>query len=96
MPWSRALSSALDGRSVRTRSKASPAAVAARLHISRDAVYHWIDHGHLPARRGPGGRYYIRFTAEDEAACRQRIATSSQLPSKIKAQALQSVPGGAL
>ncbi len=74
----------------------SPAAVAARLHISRDAVYHWIDHGHLPARRGPGGRYYIRFTAEDEAACRQRIATSSQLPSKIKAQALQSVPGGAL
>src|SRR5258708_171661 len=74
----------------------SPAAVAARLHISRDAVYHWIDHGHLPARRGPGGRYYIRFTAEDEAACRQRIATSSQLPPKIKAQALQSVPGGAL
>jgi excisionase family DNA binding protein len=74
----------------------SPAAVAARLGISRDAVYHWIDRGHLPARRGPAGRSYIRLTAEDEAACRQRIATSSQLPPKVKTQALQSVPGGAL
>src|SRR5260370_4058141 len=74
----------------------SPAAVAARLRISRDAVYHWIDHGHLPAPRGPGGRYYIRFTAEDEAPFLQRISTSSQRPPKLKAQALQSVPGGAL
>jgi DNA invertase Pin-like site-specific DNA recombinase/predicted DNA-binding transcriptional regulator AlpA len=74
----------------------SPAAVATRLGISRDAVYHWIALGHLPARRGPAGRSYIRLTAEDEAACRQRIATSSQLPPKVKTQALQSVPGGAL
>jgi DNA invertase Pin-like site-specific DNA recombinase/predicted DNA-binding transcriptional regulator AlpA len=74
----------------------SPAAVAARLGISRDAVYHWIALGHLPARRGPAGRSYIRLTAEDEAACRQRIATSSQLPPKVKTQALRSVPGGAL
>jgi DNA invertase Pin-like site-specific DNA recombinase/predicted DNA-binding transcriptional regulator AlpA len=74
----------------------TPAAVAARLGISRDAVYHWIALGHLPARRGPAGRSYIRLTAEDEAACRQRIATSSQLPPKVKTQALRSVPGGAL
>jgi DNA invertase Pin-like site-specific DNA recombinase/predicted DNA-binding transcriptional regulator AlpA len=74
----------------------TPAAVAARLSISRDAVYHWIALGHLPARRGPAGRSYIRLTAEDEAACRQRIATSSQLPPKVKTQALRSVPGGAL
>src|SRR5260370_21688939 len=54
----------------------SPAAVAARLRISRDAVYHWIDHAHLPARRRPGGRHYIRFTAEDEAPSPHLVATS--------------------
>jgi excisionase family DNA binding protein len=74
----------------------TPAAVAARLGISRDAIYHWIDRGHLPARRGPGGRCYIRLTTELEASCRARIAASPQLPPHIKARALQPVSGGAL
>jgi DNA invertase Pin-like site-specific DNA recombinase/predicted DNA-binding transcriptional regulator AlpA len=73
----------------------SPAAVAARLGISRDAVYNWVSCGHLPARHGAGGRRYIRFTTDVEAACRQRIALSPQLP-HVKAQALQPAPGGAL
>jgi len=73
----------------------SPAAVAARLGISRDAVYNWVSCGHLPARHGAGGRRYIRLTTEVEAACRQRIALSPQLP-HVKAQALQPAPGGAL
>jgi DNA invertase Pin-like site-specific DNA recombinase/predicted DNA-binding transcriptional regulator AlpA len=74
----------------------SPAAVAARLGISRDAVYNWVSCGHLPARHGAGGRLHIRFTTEIEKACRQRIAASPQLPPNIKAQALQTVSGGAL
>jgi DNA invertase Pin-like site-specific DNA recombinase/predicted DNA-binding transcriptional regulator AlpA len=78
-----------------TPDELSPAAVAARLGISRDAVYNWVSCGHLPARHGAGGRRYIRFTTEVEAACRQRIALSPQLP-HVKAQALQPAPGGAL
>jgi predicted DNA-binding transcriptional regulator AlpA len=73
----------------------SPVAVAARLAISRDAVYNWASCGHLPARHGAGGRLPIRFTTEIEAACRQRIAASPQLP-HVKAQAQQPAPGGAL
>jgi len=73
----------------------SPAAVAARLGISRDAVYNWVSCGHLPARHGAGGRRYIRFTTEIETACRQRIAASPQL-SHVQAQAPHPVPGGAL
>jgi DNA invertase Pin-like site-specific DNA recombinase len=73
----------------------SPAAVAARLGISRDAIYNWVSCGHLPARRGPGGRLHIRFTTETEAACRTLIAASPQL-SHVKTQALQAAPGDAL
>jgi excisionase family DNA binding protein len=73
----------------------SPAAVAARLGISRDAVYNWVSCGHLPARHGAGGRLHIQFTAEIEAACRKRIAASPQL-SHVQAQAPQAAPGGAL
>jgi len=73
----------------------SPAAVAARLGISRDAVYNRVSCGHLPARRGPGGRLHIRFTAETEAACRKLIAASPQL-SHVKTQALQAASGDAL
>jgi len=73
----------------------SPATVAARLGISRDAVYNWVSCGHLPARRGPAGRLHIRFTTETEAACRELIAASPQL-SHVKTQALQAAPGDAL
>jgi DNA invertase Pin-like site-specific DNA recombinase/predicted DNA-binding transcriptional regulator AlpA len=83
------------GTSLPAPGELSPAAVAARLGISRDAVYNWVSCGHLPARRGPGGRLHIRFTTETEAACRQRIAASPQL-SHEKTQALQAAPGDAL
>jgi DNA invertase Pin-like site-specific DNA recombinase len=73
----------------------SPAAVAARLGISRDAIYNWASCGHLPARRGPGGRLHIQFTTETEAACRKLIAASPQL-THVKTQALQTAPGDAL
>lgn len=75
---------------------ASPAEVAEVLGISRDAVYNWVRHGHIPARVGPGGRTYVSFTPEVEAACWQRIAASSQLPAHIKAKALQHASGAAL
>jgi excisionase family DNA binding protein len=74
----------------------TPAQVAEHLGISRDAVYNWIDRGYLPARHGPGGHAYVAFTDDVEAACRQRIAESHQLPAHVKAQALQAPTGGGL
>ena len=50
--------------------------VASRLDISADAVYYWIERGHLAARRTANGRLCVSFTPEVEAACRQRIADS--------------------
>jgi DNA invertase Pin-like site-specific DNA recombinase len=52
------------------------AQVAAALHISTNVVYYWIEHHHVDARRGPGGRWLITLTADVEAACRQRVAAS--------------------
>ncbi len=74
----------------------TPAQVADRLGISRDAIYNWMTHGHLPARYGPGGHAYMHFTPQVEAECWQRIARSPQLPQAVKAQALQQVTGNAL
>jgi excisionase family DNA binding protein len=53
--------------------------VAARLGISADAVYYWIERGHLSARRTTAGRLCVSFTPEVEAACRKRIADSHHL-----------------
>lgn len=53
--------------------------VAARLGISADAVYYWIEHGQLAARRTTSGRLCVSFTPEVEAACRNRIANSHHL-----------------
>lgn len=55
------------------------AGVAAQLGISRDAVYHWIQQGHLDARRGPGGRLCVPFPPEVREACRQRVVNSVHL-----------------
>jgi excisionase family DNA binding protein len=74
----------------------TPAQVAERLGITRDAIYNWIAHGHLPVRHGPGGHAYIHFTSQVEGECWQRIATSPQLPPAVKAQALQHLTGSAL
>ena len=50
--------------------------VAERLGVSDGAVYYWIAHGQLDARRGPANRHRIPFPPDVEQACRQRIANS--------------------
>jgi hypothetical protein len=56
------------------------AQVAQALGVNPDVVYHWSAVGHVPWRRRPGGRKYIDFTPEVEAACRRRVASSVHLP----------------
>jgi DNA invertase Pin-like site-specific DNA recombinase len=63
--------------------------VASRLGVKPDVIYARAEWGHIPARRGPAGRLWIRFTPEVEQACLQRIASSYKLPAHIKTQAAQ-------
>ena len=65
--------------------EASIAEIAARLGVKPDVVYHWAARGHLPTRRGQGGRRWVSFTPELEAACRARITRSYKLPEDVKA-----------
>ena len=65
------------------------AEVSARLGVKPDVVYNWTQRRYLPARRGPGGRVWIRFTPEVEAACLHRIVASYKLPADVKTQAQQ-------
>ena len=74
----------------------SIADVATRLGVKPDVVYHWTQRHHLPSRRAPGGRVWIRFTPDVQAACLQRIATSYKLPANVKAQAQQRLNGAAV
>jgi hypothetical protein len=69
------------------------AQVADVLGVKADVVYHWTTVGHVPWRRGPGGRKYIDFTHELETACRQRIASSVHLPPEIKSKAQHDLTG---
>ena len=70
------------------------AQVAETLGINPDAVYHWTVAGHVPWRRGPGGRKYIDFTPQVQVACRQRIANSVHLPEEIKSKTKHALTGG--
>jgi hypothetical protein len=54
----------------------SVAEVAQRLGITANAVYYWVQHGQLAARRTPSGRWCVPFGPEVEAACRQKITDS--------------------
>jgi len=54
--------------------------VAERLGVSRDAIYYWIRHGQLHARRSDANRLRIAFPPEVERSCRERIANSSHIP----------------
>jgi DNA invertase Pin-like site-specific DNA recombinase len=58
--------------------------VASRLGIARDAVYYWIEHGQLQARRDDRGRLYVPLSADVEEACRQRVIASTHI--KIRTQ----------
>lgn len=73
----------------------TPAQVAERLGITRDTVYDWTRRGHIPSRRGPGGRRYLRFTPDIEHACRQLILASPQLPASVKSQTRHATTGDA-
>jgi hypothetical protein len=74
-------------RAPRHDEELSVAEVAGRLGVKPDVIYAWAEWGHLPARRGSGGRLWIRFTAEVEHTCLERITRSYKLPAEIKTQA---------
>ena len=57
----------------------SVAEAARRLGCSTGVIYYWIEAAQLGARRGPGNRLCIPWTARVEAACRQRITGSGHL-----------------
>jgi DNA invertase Pin-like site-specific DNA recombinase len=78
------------GRAPRPRTAPAPASPAAdgeisvteaacRLGCSTGVIYYWIESAQLDARRGPGSRLFIPWTASIEAACRRRIARSGHL-----------------
>ena len=60
------------------------AEVAAVLDISSNVVYYWIEHHHVRARRGPGGRWFIDFDADAKVACRKWVATSVHLKADLQ------------
>ena len=48
--------------------------------ISADAIYYWINLGHLPARRGTGNRLAITWTPKPKPAAAQRSPVSTPHP----------------
>jgi len=71
-------------------SELTVAQVARHLGITTSAVYYWIEHGQLEARRGPAGRLCVPFSSEVNRACRERMASSSHLPMRTQ-NALQEI-----
>jgi hypothetical protein len=62
---------------------------AHRLGVKPDVIYNWAQRGHIPTRRGDGGRLWIDFTPTVEQACLTRITNSYKLSHDIKTQAEQ-------
>ena len=58
--------------------------VATHLGISASAVYYWIDHGQLEARRGAAGRLCVPFSSDVARTCRERMANSRHLPPRTQ------------
>jgi len=58
--------------------------VATHLGSSASAVYYWIGHSQLEARRGPAGRLCVPFSSEVARACRERMASSRHLPKRTQ------------
>lgn len=52
---------------------------AQRLGITADAVYYWLTHGRLDARKDTTGRWCIPWNEQVEADCRRQINTSGHL-----------------
>ena len=74
----------------RREGELTPAEVAQRLGVSRPAVYYWIHHGQLQARRGAASRLTVPFGSDIEQELRQRVANSNHV------KPLQRRTGGAL
>jgi excisionase family DNA binding protein len=58
--------------------------VAERLGVSRDAIYYWVRHGQLAARRSDTNRLRIPFGPDIEQECRARITNSAHIPAQTK------------
>jgi hypothetical protein len=58
--------------------------VAERLGVSPDAIYYWIRHGQLHARRSETNRLPIPFDPDTEQECRRRIANSAHIRTQTK------------
>jgi DNA invertase Pin-like site-specific DNA recombinase/predicted site-specific integrase-resolvase len=54
-------------------------AAAQVLGITADAVYYWLTHGWLTARKDQGGRWCIPWDGQVEAECRRQIDASGHL-----------------
>jgi DNA invertase Pin-like site-specific DNA recombinase len=52
---------------------------AAELGIPADAIYNWLTHGQVPARRGPSGRWCISWDPDTQALYRRKVAASFRL-----------------
>jgi predicted site-specific integrase-resolvase len=51
-----------------------------RLGVCTRTVINWIKTGWLTGHRGPDNRWHVPFDPQVEAACRERIAQSTQIP----------------
>jgi DNA invertase Pin-like site-specific DNA recombinase len=60
----------------------TPGEIAQRLGVSNNAVYYWIRHGQLQARRGAGGRLNIPFGPDIEQGFHERVANSGHIKPK--------------
>ncbi|GIF00412.1 helix-turn-helix domain-containing protein [Paractinoplanes rishiriensis] len=52
---------------------------AAELGIPADAVYNWLRHGQVPARRGPSGRWCIPWDPATREIYQEKVARSFRL-----------------
>ena len=66
--------------------------VARRLGVDKGVVYYWLEQGHVNGHQDGHGRWGVSFSADVEAACRQRIRASSHI--KLRTPLL--APGGAV
>ncbi len=62
----------------------SPGEIAKRLGISKNAVYYWIRHGQLQARRGAAGRLTVPFGPDIKQELRQHVANSGHFKTQMR------------
>ena len=62
----------------------TPLEVATRLGVAEDVVYYWLAHGQLDAHRNARGHWRVPFSADVEAACRQRVLASTRITRRVQ------------